>query len=60
MNDYIPTIEELLGKRARELSAIFRKASNIASDRNRPTQDRVAAAKTVENVRRCVPRSPKL
>jgi hypothetical protein len=32
MKNYIPTIEELRGKSARELSVIFRNASMIAAD----------------------------
>lgn len=58
MNNYIPTIEELIEKPERELSAIFRKASAVAADRTKPPQPRAAASRTVENVRRCLPRPP--
>lgn len=53
MKNYIPTIEELRGKSARELSVIFRNASMIAADITRPVQEREAAVKTIQNVRRC-------
>lgn len=58
MKNYTPTIEELLGKPASELRAIFRKASAVADDETRPAQEREAAFRTVENVRRCLRRSP--
>lgn len=49
MKNYIPTIEELLGKPANELRAIFRKASAVADDGTRPAQEREAASRSVEN-----------
>ena len=58
MKNHIPTIEELLDKPASELRAIFRKASALAEDGTRPAQEREAASRTVENVRRCLRRSP--
>ncbi|CAB3764339.1 hypothetical protein [Paraburkholderia solisilvae] len=54
MQNHIPTIEELRGKSARELSAIFREASVIAADATRPAQERKAALKIVENIQRCL------
>lgn len=56
MTDHIPTIAELLGRPERELAVIFRKATAIATDGTQPPGARQAAAKTVENVRRCIPR----
>lgn len=53
MKNHIPTVEELRGKSAHELSAIFRKASVIAADATRPALEREAASKTIENVRHC-------
>lgn len=58
MKNYIPTIEELLRLPKRELDAIFRKAASVASDTTQAPQAREAATKTVENVRRCLPRAP--
>lgn len=53
MKNYIPTIEELSSKPERELSAIFRMASAMASDVTQDQAARRAASTTVENVRRC-------
>jgi hypothetical protein len=58
MKNYIPTIEELLRLPKRDLYAIFRKASAVAGDKTQDPQAREKAAKTVENVRRCLPRAP--
>lgn len=58
MKNYIPTIEELLRLPKRELHVIFRMASAVASDATQEPQARRAAAKTVENVRRCQQRPP--
>lgn len=55
MKNDIPTIEELLGLPKGELQAMFRNATSVASDQARPTIERVAAAKTAENIRRCLP-----
>lgn len=49
------TIEELKQKSPRELHAIFRKAAEIAATDIRPAQERKAAKRTMENVRRCLP-----
>lgn len=56
MTDHIPTIEELLGLPKRKLDAIFRSAAAVASDATKAPKARTAAAKTIENVRRCHPR----
>lgn len=59
MKNYIPTIEELLRLPRRELDAIFRKAASVASDASQNLQAREVAARTIENVRRCLhPRPP--
>lgn len=58
MTNHIPTIEELLGLPKRELDAIFRRASGIASDAAQEPQAREAAARTLENVRSCQLRAP--
>lgn len=58
MTDYIPTIAELLGRPERELNAIFRMATNVATDSTQPPGARRAATKTVENIRRCLPSAP--
>lgn len=52
------TIEELKQKSPRELEAIFRKASEIASADMYPAQERDAAKRTMENVRRCLVTTP--
>lgn len=58
MNNHIHTIEELLGLPRRELDAIFRRASSVASDASQQPQARKAAAQTVDNIRRCQLRPP--
>jgi len=58
LTDHIPTIAELVGRPERELTAIFRKATAVATDATQPRGARQAAAKTVENVRRCLNRPP--
>jgi hypothetical protein len=57
MTDHIPTIEELLGLPKREVDAIFRSAAAVASDATKAPKTKTAAAKTIENIRRCHPRS---
>lgn len=52
MTDYIPTIEELNGKPERELNAIFRKAAEAADNTSVSCDQRTAASKTCELVRR--------
>lgn len=58
MTRYSPTLEELKQKSPRELEAIFRKATEIASADTYPPQERDAARRTIENVRRCLPKAP--
>jgi len=58
MKNYIPTIEELQGIEQSELSVVFRKAAEVAADENRDPTERAAATRTIENVRRCLMRSP--
>lgn len=58
MKNYIPTIEELLRLPKRELHAIFRSAASVAADATQQPQARAVAARTVENVRRALPRVP--
>lgn len=58
MKNDIPTIEELLGLPRGELQAMFRIATSLASDQTRPSAERKAAAKTAENIRRCLPNAP--
>jgi hypothetical protein len=60
MKNYIPTIEELQGIAKSELSVMFRKASAVASDKNREPAERVAAKQTMEIVRHrlTVPKGP--
>ena len=58
MKNDIPTIEELLGLPKGELQAKFRNATSLASDQTRPPAEREAAAKTVENIRRCLTNAP--
>jgi hypothetical protein len=58
MTRYSLTIEELKQKSPRELEAIFRKATEIASADTYPAQERDAARRTIENVRRCLPKTP--
>lgn len=58
MKNNTPTIEELLGLPKSELQAMFRNATSVASDQTRPTIERVAAAKTAEKIRRCLPSAP--
>ena len=58
MKNNIPTIEELLGLPKGELQAMFRNATSLASDQSRPSAERKAAAKTAENIRRCLPNAP--
>lgn len=58
MKNDIPTIEELLGLPKGELQAMFRNATSLASDQSRPSAERKAAAKTAENIRRCLPNAP--
>jgi len=50
---YIPTSEELKSKTVNELRAIFRNAVLEASSDALPLE-RLAALKTIENVRRCL------
>lgn len=52
MKNYIPTIEELQGIAKSKLSAMFRKASEVAADENREPQERAAAKQTMAVVRR--------
>ncbi len=59
MKNNIPTIDELLGLPRGELQAMFRNATSVASDQTRPTIERVAAAKTAANIRRCLPSAPR-
>lgn len=59
MKNNIPTIEELLGMPKGELQAMFRNATSVASDQTRPNIERVAAAKTAESIRRCLPNAPR-
>ena len=59
MKNNIPTIEELLGLPKGELQAMFRNATSVASDETRPTAERQAAAKSAENIRRCLPSAPR-
>ncbi len=58
MKNNIPTIEELLGLPKSELQAMFRNATSKASDQTRPSAEREAAAKTAQNIRRCLPSAP--
>jgi len=58
MTTHIPTINELLAKPTGELSAIFRQASTVAADATRPAQERDAASRTAETVRRCIGQRP--
>lgn len=58
MQNHIPTIEELLRMTKGELQAMFRNATSLASDQTRPSAERMAAAKTAENIRRVQPRLP--
>lgn len=58
MKNDIPTIEELLGLPKGELQAMFRDATSLASNQTRPSAERKAAAKTAENIRRCLPNVP--
>lgn len=58
MKNYIPTIEELQGIAKSQLSAMFRKAAEVAADENRDPTDRAAAKQTMENVRRHLAQSP--
>ena len=60
MKNDIPTIEELLGLPKGELQAMFRNATSLASDQTLPTIERMAAAKTAENIRRGLPGAPGL
>lgn len=60
MDHHIPTIEELKRKTVRELDAIFRHAAEAAGDATREPSERADAAKTVDNVRRVLMRSPEL
>jgi len=59
MKNDIPTIEELLGLPKGELQAMFRDATSVAADQTRPAIERVAAAKTAENIRRSLPSAPR-
>lgn len=58
MKNYIPTIEELQGIATSELSVIFRKAAEVASNPRLDPAERAAARKTLENVRRRHQRPP--
>ena len=54
MKSYITTIEELNGKPKSELNVIFRKAAEVvASDKVSP-QEREAAKRTVQNIKRII------
>lgn len=54
MNTHIPTIHDLNRKSARELSAMFRAAATAAASEHSPAQDREAAQRTMEYIRRCL------
>lgn len=60
MKNYIPTIEELQGIAKSELSAMFRKAAEIASDPQRDPIERMKANRTMENIRHILARPPVL
>ena len=52
----ISTIDELQKKPVHELHAIFRKAAQVATTQEASPQERVAAEKTMTNVRRVLAR----
>lgn len=54
MNTHIPSIQELNRKTVPELRAMFGKAASIAASDLRPAQERAAAQKTLENIKRCL------
>jgi hypothetical protein len=58
MQNHIPTIEQLLRMPKGELQAMFRIATSVASDQTRPSTERAAAGKTIDNIRRLQARFP--
>lgn len=54
MKTYITTIEELKGKPKSELTAMFKKAAEIAATAARQSLEREAASRTMTNICRCL------
>lgn len=54
MKTYITTIEELKGKTKSELSAMFKRAAEIAATAARQSPEREAARRTMQNIRHCL------
>lgn len=52
MNTYVPTIHELNRQSESELRVMFRHAASVAASEQRPTNERAAACKTLENIQR--------
>lgn len=52
MNTYVPTTHELNRKNESELRAMFRHAASMAASYKLPANERAAAQRTLENVKR--------
>lgn len=54
MKTYITTIEELKGKPKSELTAMFKKAAEIAATAARQSPERDSARRAMRNIRYCL------